>query len=83
MTLSDCLQKAKTLYGKISLSDFKGFETGSGLYIMKYNIDDDFSLVVGGTAATGKPMYAYLTYGDGEHVDIMTEDAEVFISGHS
>ena len=65
------------------LSDFKGFETGSGLYIMKYNIDDDFSLVVGGTAATGKPMYAYLTYGDGEHVDIMTEDAEVFISGHS
>ncbi len=43
-----------------SLSDFKGFETGSGLYIMKYNIDDDFSLVVGGTAATGKPMYAYL-----------------------
>ena len=65
------------------LSDFKGFETGSGLYIMKYNINDDFSLVVGGTAATGKPMYAYLTYGDGEHVDIMTEDAEVFISGHS
>ena len=50
---------------------------------MTYRIDDNFELMVGGTAATGKPMYAYLTYGDGEHVDIMTEDAEAFISGHS
>lgn len=55
----------------------------SGLYIVTYRIDDNFELMVGGTASTGKPMYAYLNYGDGEHVDIMTEDAEAFISGHS
>ena len=85
LTLDDVIElssKGEELVWE-DLAEFKGVETGSGLYIMKYNIDDDFSLVVGGTAATGKPMYAYLTYGDGEHVDIMTEDAEVFISGHS
>lgn len=85
LTLDDVIElssKGEELVWE-DLAEFKGVETGSGLYIVTYRIDDDFSLVVGGTAATGKPMYAYLTYGDGEHVDIMTEDAEVFISGHS
>lgn len=65
------------------LSDFKGVETGSGLYIVTYKIDENYELMVGGTGAKGKPMYAYLVYGDDEKIDIMTEDAEVFISEHS
>ena len=65
------------------LSDFKGVETGSGLYIVTYKIDENYELMVGGTGAKGKPMYAYLVYGDDEKVDIMTEDAGAFISEHS
>ena len=65
------------------LSDFKGVETGSGLYIVTYKIDENYELMVGGTGAVGKPMYAHLIYVDDEYVDIMTEDAEAFISEHS
>ena len=65
------------------LSDFKGVETGSGLYIVTYKIDENYELMVGGTGAKGKPMYAHLIYVDDEYVDIMTEDAEAFISEHS
>ena len=65
------------------LSDFKGVETGSGLYIVTYKIDENYELMVGGTGAKGKPMYAYLVYGDDEKIDIMTEDAGAFISEHS
>ena len=65
------------------LSDFKGVETGSGLYIVTYKIDENYELMVGGTGAKGKPMYAHLIYVDDEYVDIMTDDAEAFISEHS
>ena len=65
------------------LSDFKGVETGSGLYIVTYKIDENYELMVGGTGAKGKPMYAYLVYGDDEKIDIMTDDAEAFIAEHS
>lgn len=65
------------------LSDFKGVETGSGLYIVTYKIDENYELMVGGTGAKGKPMYAYLIYVDDEYVDIMTDDAEAFITEHS
>ena len=65
------------------LSDFKGVETGSGLYIVTYKIDEYYELMVGGTGAVGKPMYAHLIYVDDEYVDIMTEDAKAFITEHS
>ena len=65
------------------LTEFSGYETGSGLYIVQYNIDDNYELVVGGTSGTGKPMYAYLVYEDGTQIDIRTEDVEAFISEHS
>lgn len=65
------------------LSDFKGVETGSGLYIVTYKIDENYKLMVGGTGAVGKPMYAHLIYVDDEYVDIMTEDVEAFIAENS
>ena len=64
------------------LSDFKGVETGSGLYIVTYKIDENYELMVGGTSATGKPMYAHLIYDGDEYVDIMTEDTGAFIAAH-
>lgn len=85
LTLDDVIElssKGEELVWE-DLADYKGVETGSGLYIVKFSIDDDYSLVVGGTGTEGKPMYASLTYSDGTFVDIMTEDAEAFISEHS
>ena len=65
------------------LADYKGYETGSGLYIITFKIDDNYSLIVGGTGAIGKPSYAHLTYNDDTYIDIRTEDVEAFIAEHS
>lgn len=85
LTLDDVIElssKGEELVWE-DLSDFKGVETGSGLYIVTYKIDENYELMVGGTGAVGKPMYAHLIYVDDEYVDIMTDDAEAFISEHS
>lgn len=85
LTLDDVIRlssKGEELVWK-DLSDFKGVETGSGLYIVTYKIDENYELMVGGTGAVGKPMYAHLIYVDDEYVDIMTEDAEAFIAENS
>lgn len=85
LTLDDVIElssKGEELVWE-DLSDFKGVETGSGLYIVTYKIDENYELMVGGTDAVGKPMYAHLIYVDDEYVDIMTDDAEAFISEHS
>ena len=62
---------------------YHGVECGSGLYIVRYNIDDDYELVIGGTSATGSPMYIHLVRKDSEDesgfIDIRTEDVQAFI----
>lgn len=65
------------------LADYIGFETGSGLYIITFVIDDNYSLIVGGTGTVGKPSYAHLTYNDDTYIDIRTEDVEAFIAENS
>jgi len=65
------------------LADYIGYETGSGLYIVTFDIDDNYSLIVGGTGAVGKPSYAHLTYNDDTYIDIRTEDVEAFIAENS
>lgn len=65
------------------LADYIGYETGSGLYIVTFNIDDNYTLIVGGTGAVGKPSYAHLTYNDDTYIDIRTEDVEAFIAENS
>lgn len=85
LTLDDVIElssKGEELVWE-DLSEFKGVKTGSGLYIVKYKIDDNFELMVGGSGAVGKPQYAHLIYDDDEYVDIMTDDVEAFISEHS
>ena len=57
-------------------------ETGSGLYIRLYPIDDMFSLSIGGGEPSGKPMYIYLSSSftaDG-FMDIREGDVEEFIA---
>jgi hypothetical protein len=65
------------------LADYIGYETGSGLYIVTFDIDDNYTLIVGGTGAVGKPSYAHLTYNDDDYIDIRTEDVEAFIAENS
>ena len=65
------------------LDGYEGYETGSGLYIVKFDIDDNYTLIVGGTGAVGKPQYAHLTYNDDTYIDIRTEDVEAFIAENS
>ena len=85
LTLDDVIElssKGEELVWE-DLADYIGYETGSGLYIVTFDIDDNYSLIVGGTGAVGKPSYAHLTYNDETYIDIRTEDVEAFIAEHS
>lgn len=85
LTLDDVIElssKGEELVWE-DLADYKGYETGSGLYIITFKIDDNYSLIVGGTGAVGKPSYAHLTYNDDTYIDIRTEDVEAFIAENS
>ena len=58
-------------------------ETGSGLYILVYDIDEDFSLWIGGVPGE-TPMYIRLVTNADQDVyaDIRTEDPAAFIAAH-
>jgi len=63
--------------------EFKSIETGSGLYIRVYEIDEIFSVWIGGGAPIGTPMYIYLTANDLDtRIDIRDGGVEEFISRH-
>ena len=63
--------------------EYHGVECGSGLYIVRYDIDDEYELVIGGTSAVGIPMYINLVRKDSEDesgvIDIRTENVQEFI----
>ena len=67
--------------------DFKSFtgrDIGSGLFVVQYNIDDDFYVLVGDEKLTGTPMYATLhcTYNDST-VDIRKGNVKEFIEQYA
>ncbi len=58
-------------------------DVGSGLYILKFELDETFYLLVGGVPAPGeKPMYVYLCLdaAPDKYIDIRTDDIEAFIN---
>ena len=60
--------------------EFKSRETGSGLYIRVYEIDEIFSVWIGGGAPIGTPMYIYLSANDLDtRIDIRDGGVEEFI----
>ena len=70
----------------LSWSDFEryqGREVGSGLYIMRYEIDELFDVLVGGVPDE-TPMYIELrVHNEAEnHIDIRTGDVSAFIEAH-
>ncbi|MEY8233718.1 M56 family metallopeptidase [Oscillospiraceae bacterium 50-16] len=71
---------------ELSWSDFEqyqGREVGSGLYIMCYEIDELFNILVGGVPDE-TPWYIYLRVNNevDDRIDIRTEDVSTFIEAH-
>jgi len=89
-------EKRLTLEAVIELSqkgdaldwaDFESYpsrDVGSGLYIRRYEIDDTFSLHIGGPHLDEKAWYIYLRADDGEgsYVDVREGDVEGFLNSH-
>ena len=70
----------------LTWSDFEpyqGQEIGSGLYIMRYRINELFEVWVGGVPDE-TPMYIYLRVNNkaDDRIDIRTEDVPAFIVAH-
>ena len=70
----------------LSWSDFEryqGREIGSGLYIMRYEIDELFDVLVGGVPDE-TPWYIYMRVNNeaDDRIDIRTEDVSTFIEAH-
>ena len=67
-------------------AQYESIETGSGLYILVYDIDDTFQLIIGGSGNTEEtPMYIRLALKDNwdTFIDIRTENVQEFIDTHS
>ncbi len=85
LTLERVIRLAENKGEELTWDDFKMYnaiETGSGLYILVYEIDETFDLMIGGGSPVSSPMYIRLVTKDDQHnyIDIRTEDVEKFIS---
>lgn len=61
---------------------YEGREIGSGLYIMRYQLEEDYSLVAGGVPGE-KPMYIRLCRGDldqDDYIDIREASIQDFLA---
>ena len=65
-------------------AQYQSIETGSGLYILVYDIDDDFDLMIGGGNTETPPMYIRLVLKDDmdTYIDIRTENVKEFVEAH-
>ena len=86
LTLEE-VQRLSEFGNELTWEDFDRYhyeETGSGLYIRVYEIDERFSLWIGGGWITDAPMYIYLRINteSGDFVDIRTQDVSAFIGAH-
>jgi len=84
LTIERVIRLAENKGEELTWSDFQMYnaiETGSGLYILVYDIDETFDVMIGGVP-NSSPMYIRLvTKADrGNYIDIRTEDVEKFIS---
>lgn len=85
LTIERVIRLAENKGEDLTWSDFQmhnAIETGSGLYILVYEIDETFDLMIGGSSPVSSPMYIRLvTKADRDkYIDIRTEDVEKFIS---
>lgn len=69
---------------ELSWGDFEKYnstEIGSGLHILRYEVDENYYLLIGGGSKDIEPMYIYLVKADDPdaYIDIRTEDIASFI----
>lgn len=70
---------------ELTWNDFKSYdstEIGSGLYILRYEIDDSYYLIIGGNNPRKKPAYIKLVKADNseKYIDIRENNVEEFTS---
>lgn len=69
---------------ELSWEDFDGYsyeDIGSGLYIRKYDIDNDYYVLVGGGSMNTLPMYTILVKINLDRsIDIRHDDIDTFIN---
>ncbi|MDH6373874.1 hypothetical protein M2444_005717 [Paenibacillus sp. PastF-3] len=74
----DLVQQGQAL----SWKDFEGYpfeDVGSGLYIRKYEINENYHVLVGGGSVDTAPLYINLVKRNGEKIDIRYDDIDHFI----
>ncbi|MBQ6180605.1 MAG: hypothetical protein IJK31_02830 [Ruminococcus sp.] len=79
MMTKDDIKKLSSIGMKLTVADFDKFigtDIGSGIYIMKYEIEDidDEYLLVGSDGLSQEPIYVKLRRYDGTEIDIRTEE---------
>ena len=84
LTIERVVRLAENKGEELTWDDFQMYnaiETGSGLYILVYEIDETFDLMIGGVP-NSSPMYIRLvTKADRDvYIDVRTEDVEPFIA---
>jgi len=81
MTMEDVLNLStkKMELNWEDLLPFLGKDIGSGLYVIRYDIDSDYYLLVGDGKTEGNPMYANLCHRDGSWIDIRAGDVKRFL----
>ena len=63
--------------------DYRGRVAGSGLYILEYDLEDDYVVLIGGVPEE-EPWYIYLfRYYEQNRIDIREDDVEAFIAKNS
>ena len=85
LTIERVIRLSENKGEELTWSDFQMYnavETGSGLYILVYEIDETFDLMIGGSSHASPPMYIRLVTKDDRdiYIDIRTEDVEKFIA---
>lgn len=64
----------------LDFEEYKYTNIGSGLIVEKFDINDDYYLLVGGSSKY--PMYVDLVYKGNKEIDIRKEDVENFINNN-
>lgn len=84
LTKNDVIALSKKGYELtwVDFEKFVGKDIGSGLYIMRYDIDNNYYVLVGGVPHE-KPWYVRLYYGETEMIDIRSDDVQEFINKYS
>ncbi len=64
---------------------YEGKEVGSGLYILAYEINNEYHLIIGGRDKKETPMYIRLVRNENkdDFIDIRQENVEEFIKSHN